>query len=126
MSDDFPSPDGHAQGWRLISREASTDRSWIEVSDMTPALLLLVDGASEWWAVAANCRQCASALVNGLTEPAGARAINGFDELHCVHCGAAHGPAVAGCACIALMVVDEEIYALPDIDALRRGVSQGS
>jgi hypothetical protein len=52
MSDDFPSPDGHAQGWYLVSRQALGDRTWIDASDMTPALLLLRDCAGEWWALA--------------------------------------------------------------------------
>ena len=117
MTIDFPSPDAHAQGWRLVSREALTEQNWINASDAVPALLLVLDTSGEWWAVAPDCRHCAAPLIDALRKTATG---NGLDELSCTQCGAAHGPAVADCDCVALMIVDEEIYAAPGIDTSNR------
>ena len=113
MSDDFPSLDRHAQGWRLVSRNAHTGQAWINASDADPAMLLVLDTRGDWWAIAPDCRHCGAPLLDVLRKDTahGAR-----DELHCAQCGTAHGPHVADCERIALMVVDEEIYAAPSID----------
>ena len=113
MTNDFPGPDRHSQGWRLISRSALCEPNWINASDADPALLLMLDTHGDWWAIAADCSHCGAALIDVLhnnTQHAGR------DELQCAQCGTLHGPHVAGCECVALMVVDEEIYAAPDID----------
>ena len=109
MSNDFARAERHAQGWRLISNEARADKKWIDASHANPALLLVLDSHGDWWAVSPQCRQCAAPLRNVLRTVAMPA---GLDELHCAQCGAAHGPTVAGCECVPLMVVDEEIYAL--------------
>ena len=113
MTNDLPSPDGHAQGWRLVSREALTEQSWIDASNAAPALLLVLDTQGDWWAVTPDCRNCATRLIDALRKDATS---SGLDEFYCAQCGAAHGPGVADCDCVALMVVDEEIYAAPSID----------
>ena len=122
MSDDFSSPDRHAQSWHLVSREALADRTWMDASDMNPALLVLLDCAGDWWAISPHCRQCASPLAQGLTR----HTRKAIDELDCARCSTPHGPAVADCECVSLMVVDEEIYALTTIDALHTSSSQDS
>ena len=113
MRKDFPSPDGYAQGWRLISRDAACGRNWIDAVDGDQALLLVLDTHGDWWAVAAHCRQCTAPLASALHKDTTG---TGFDELRCTQCGSAHGPAVNDCECVALMVVDDEIYAAPDVD----------
>ena len=114
MTNDFPSPDRHARGWRLISGDAHSDRPWIDAGDVDPPLFLARDANGDWWAVSAVCRQCAAPLLDALGEDT---TRTGFDELVCAQCGAAHGPAVVDCDCLALMVVDEEIYVAPDVSA---------
>ena len=114
MAHDPSSPDAHAQVWRLISDQAHSARTWIDAHDANPALLLVLDTQGDWWAVAPDCRECAGSLTDVLRKGAVA---DGLDELRCAHCGAAHGPGVDECAAVTLMVVDEEIYAAPDITA---------
>jgi hypothetical protein len=108
MSNDIPTPDAHAQGWRLVSQEANTGKTWIDARAALPSLLLVQDTQSEWWAVSPSCRDCAAPLIDALKSNA-SRA--GLDEFCCGQCGTAHGHAIAGCPCAVLMVVDEEIYA---------------
>jgi len=110
MSNDIPTPDAHAQGWRLVSREANVGKIWIDARSASPSLLLVQDTQGEWWAVPPDCRECAAPLINALKSDTSRV---GLDELCCCQCGTAHGHAIAGCPCAALMVVDEEIYAAP-------------
>ena len=84
-------------------------KTWIDAREASPSLLLIQDTQNEWWAVSPDCRGCAAPLVDALKSNA---TRIGLDELCCGQCGTAHGHAIAGCRCAALMVVDEEIYAV--------------
>ena len=110
MSDDIPTPGAHARGWRLVSRGANAGKTWIDARTATPAMLLVLDTQEEWWAIPADCQNCSAPLIGALKSNA---SHVGLDEFYCAQCGTAHGHAAAGCECIALMVVDDEIYAAP-------------
>ena len=109
MADDIPSPEAHAQGWRLITDDARPERRWIETRNIQPSLLLVLDSEQDWWAVASACQHCGADLAANLRT---ATPIHGLDELRCAQCATAHGPKVSDCTCVALMVVDQEIYAV--------------
>jgi hypothetical protein len=111
MDHGLPTPDGHAQGWRLITDDARPERAWIDATGASPALLLVRDTQQDWWAITPECRICGATLLDVLRS---ATTAGGLDELHCANCGTAHGPEIDDCHCVALMVVDEEIYIAPE------------